>query len=84
MDRDFVQQRINAAKALLLLYDAALTAITTGGAQSYLIDTGQTKTTVTKLDLKTLNDSISSLENRIATLTARLTGNGVTQVRPCW
>ena len=84
MDRELTQDRINAAKALLLLYDAALTAITISGAQSYLIDTGQTKQTVTKLDIKSLNDSISSLENRIATLTARLTGNGVTQVRPMW
>lgn len=83
MDRDFVQQRITAAKALLLVYDAALNAISTGGAQSYTMDTGQTKQTVTKIDIGRLNDMISSLENRIATLEARLHG-GSTLVVPCW
>lgn len=65
-------------------YLAASTALATGGIQSYTLDTGQTRQVVTKLDLEWMQDTINSLLNRCTTLEARLTGSGVSVVRPCF
>lgn len=83
MDRAFVQERITAAKAQIVAYDDAITALVTGGIQSYTLDTGQSRQVVTKLDIEWLQKAISSLENRCATLQARLNGAGV-RVVPGW
>lgn len=82
MDPAFLQQRIDAAKAQIAAYETAITAITVDNAASYTIDTGQTRQTVTKLDLVAMNNAIDSLMNRIATWEARLNGDGVSIVRP--
>ncbi len=83
MDSEFLKQRIDATKALIVAYEDAATALTTGGVQTYTLDTGQSRQTVTRLELATLNRNIDSLYNRLATLQARLNGGSVT-VRPAW
>lgn len=84
MDRTFAVQRITATKALIVAYEDALTALATaGGVQSYTLDTGQDRQTVTRADLPALNQMIDSLYNRLATLEARVYG-GTTQGRPAW
>lgn len=83
MDSEFLQQRIDATKALIAAYEDAATALVSGGVQSYTIDTGQTRQTVTQVDLAALNRNIDSLYNRLATLQARLKGGSV-NVRPAW
>lgn len=84
MDVAFIKERITATKALIVTYEDALLAITTGGAESYTLDTGQSRQTVTKLDIAKLNKSLDTLYNRCATLEARLTGSGSTTMRPAW
>lgn len=83
MDRDFIQSRIDATKAQIIAYETAIEALATGGVQSYTLDTGQSRQTVTRLDLKDLNSTMDSLYNRCATLESRLNGSTITG-RPYW
>jgi len=83
MDRDFIEARITATKAQIVAYETAADALATGGIQSYTLDTGQTRQTVTRLDLAALQKTIDSLYNRCATLEARLNGGTLT-ARPAW
>lgn len=83
MDQDFIQDRITATKAQIVAYETAIEALATGGVQSYTLDTGQSRQTVTRLDLSALNNTVDSLYNRCATLEARLNGATLTG-RPGW
>lgn len=84
MDREFLAARIVVTKALIVAYEDAVLALSVAnGVQSYTIDTGQSKQTVTRTDLSQLNAMLDSLYNRLATLEARLNGAALT-VRPCW
>jgi hypothetical protein len=84
MDASFIQDRITATKALIVAYENAIDAIVSGTVQSYTLDTGQSKQTVTKIDLNALNASLDGLYNRCATLEARLNGSGTIITRPSW
>lgn len=83
-DREFWQGRLDQKKALLLLYDAAIDALVVQEMESYTLDTGQTRTTVTKLNVPKMQEMVENLENQIAVLQTRITGCGTTTVRPCW
>lgn len=84
MDRDFAIQRITATKALVVAYEDALLALATaGGVQSYTLDTGQGRQTVTRADVPGMNKMLDSLYNRLATLETRVYG-GAVQGRPLW
>ena len=80
----FLQERIAATKALIVVYEGALTAIVTNGVQRYTLDTGQSRQDVTKIDVPKLNAQLDGLYNRLATQQARLNGSGVTIVRPAF
>jgi hypothetical protein len=83
MDRQFIQERIDQTKVLIVAYEDALIALSSG-AQSYTIDTGQTRQTVTKIDLSSTRIILDNLYNRCATLEARLNGSGSLTVGPGW
>jgi len=83
MDHIFLKQRIEKAKNTIIAYEDALIALSAGNIQSYMIDTGQTKQTVTMQDIEKINNIIASLENKLATLTARI-NNIPTHVVPLW
>lgn len=83
MDSTFLQDRIAATKKQIAAYEDAVMAISTGKAQSYTLDTGQDRTTVTKLDIRSLQITIDQLYNRLTMLEARLEG-GSTTVVPAW
>ena len=83
MDAAFIQARIDSTKAQIIAYEDAATALASG-VQSYSLDTGQTRQTVTKLDLSALQRSLDALYNRCATLEARLNGSGTVTTRPAW
>lgn len=84
MDRAFIKERITATKALIVAYEDAVTALgTQGGVVSYTLDTGQSRQTVTRADISSLNRMLDSLYNRLATLEARLYGATLT-ARPAW
>lgn len=84
MDSAFLLARITATKAAIVAYEDALLALSAAnGVQSYTLDTGQDRQTVTRADIGSLNRAVDSLYNRLATLEARLYG-GSTQARPAW
>lgn len=83
-DRQFWLDRIEKTKALIIAWEDAELALSAGGVQSYTLDTGQTRQTVTKADLGTIRNTIDSLLNRLVTLEARLGNGGVVNVRPAW
>lgn len=74
MDLEFLQTRIAKTKTVIEAYEDAILALGQGGAQSYTLDTGQTRQTVTKLDLAALNRTLDSLYNRLGIFQARLSG----------
>ena len=78
MDATTLQARIDATVAQIDAYEAAALALGVGGVQSYTLDTGQTRQTVTKLDLDAIQKTLDRLYNRCVTLTARLNGSNVT------
>jgi len=84
VDYVYLQERITKTKALIELYEDAITAIATNGAQSYLLDTGQSRQSVTKLDLPNLQKGLDSLYNRLCMLQARLDGNNSGIAIPGW
>jgi len=83
MDTSWLQERITATKALIEAYETALTTLSAGTQKSYMLDTGQTKTAVTKKDVGSITKSLNSAYNLLATLEARLDGAAV-QSRPAW
>ena len=56
--------------------------LASGAIESYTLDTGQSRQTVTKFNLKALSDVLDSLYNRCVTLEARLSGGNSVTVRP--
>lgn len=83
-DVAWIQERIDATKALILLYEEAITALSSGGIYSYTLDTGQTKQTVTKQQLSMLVSTLDSLENRLQYWQHRLCGGASVYVKPAW
>ena len=84
MDRAFTAERITLTKELIVAYEAAVLALgSSGGVESYMIDTTQSKQSVTRADMPNLNAMLDSLYNRLATLEARLYGGSLT-ARPAW
>ena len=82
MDRAYLSGRIAVTRTLIEAYEAAILALA-GGVQSYTLDTSQSRQTVTKLDLKTLQDTLDTLYNRCTSFEARLNGAGGIG-RPGW
>ena len=83
MDAQFIQSQIVAVKALIVKYQAAILALSDVSTKTYILDTGQTRTQVTKQDSASLNNTISLLWAQLTGLEALLHGSAV-QVRPGW
>ena len=73
IDDDWLDARETATKALIVAYEAALTELATG-AQSYTLDTGQSRQVVTKADVGSIRNMLNTLDNRLATICARRDG----------
>lgn len=83
MDTTTLQNSIANTKLAIEAYENALTALAAGNVQQYTIDTGQTRQTVTRLDLPAVNKALDGLYNRLSMLQQRLSGSG-SIVRPGW
>lgn len=84
MESTFIQDRITATEAMIVAYEAAIEALAVGGIQTYTLDTGQTRQTVTRMDLMDLQKTIDTLYNRCISLDYRLNGGNVSITRPAW
>jgi hypothetical protein len=82
-DTTWLEERIAAKKARIVKLEAAIDAVA-DGAQSYSIDTGQTRQVVTRANLSEIRNMITRLESEISTLQQRLYGCGRFQARPGW
>lgn len=82
MDTAFLQERITKTKVAIAAYEDAEAALLGGTMQSYTFDSGQTRQTVTLLNVTELRRAIDALYNRLTTLQARLNGSGVVIVGP--
>lgn len=81
-EREWLEQRIARTREQIIAIDDAIVALE-GGMFSYSLDTGQSRQTVTRHNLASLKETLLALENRLATLQARLCGAGV-RVIPSW
>jgi hypothetical protein len=81
-DSEWVIDRIAATKALIIKYEEALDAFALG-AQSYSLDTGQTRQVVTRSQLGSIQLTLSRLESRLSTYQMRM-GCARLVVRPHW
>jgi hypothetical protein len=81
-DTIWIEARISATRALIVAYEEAILAVSTG-AQSYSFDTGQTRQVVSKAQLGSLQLTLARLEARLATYEQRL-GCARLYVRPSW
>jgi hypothetical protein len=79
---DFLKQQIQNTKDTIEAINGAVLALASNDVQSYTLNTGQGTQSVTKKDLKRLNDTVDSLLNRLVTLEARCYGGGSVQVVP--
>lgn len=77
IDNEWMDARIARTKASIVIYEDAIDALTTTH-QTYTIQTAQTQETVTRTSLGQLRATLSSLENRLATLNARRYGSSRT------
>ena len=84
MDATFLQERITATKAQIVALEEAISGLISGSIVSYTLDTGQSRQTVTKTDIKVAESVLDSLYNRCATLEARLNGSGTFTGRPAF
>jgi hypothetical protein len=82
VDLAWTNERIAATKALIVVYEAAVDALASG-AQSYQLDTGQTRQLVSKAQLGSLQLTLSRLESRLSTYQQRL-GKARFYLRPGW
>ncbi len=84
MDETFLRERIASTKAIIIELETAMANLVSGAILSYTLDTGQTRQTVTRLEISSLKNVINSKYNLLSILEARLTGGGVITVNPVW
>ncbi len=76
MSSGYLENKITVVEGQIDSAEEALLALTNKTVQSYTVDTGQTRSTFTRLNLSELSTLIDSLYNRRATLLSRCTGLG--------
>ena len=84
MDKAFLTERITKTKAIIIAYEDAILALTTGGVESYTLDTGQNVQKVTKINLSEMNKTLDGLYQRLCNFQTRLNGGGTITVAPAW
>lgn len=86
-DTVWIQERVARTRAMIVATETALEAIQSG-AQSYSLDTGQTRQTVTKANVAELRGNLKYYEERLTELEAQLTtavsGPASAYVRPAF
>jgi len=80
----FWQSRLVKAQTQLGEIEDAIEALTIGGLSQYTMNTGQGVVTVTKLNLRSMQESVDVLLNRITGIENRICGSNVTIARAAW
>ena len=85
MSCNFLAERITKTKLMIIAYEDAILALTGAGAiEVYDLDTGQTRTRVTRSNLKEINDTLEGLYNRLNIMEARAGNSQTSRVIPNW
>lgn len=84
MDVTYWVARIDATKVLIEAYENAALDLVAGNIESYTLDTGQSRQTVTRVNIASLQRVIDSLYNRLVTLEQRAYGGATAMGRPAW
>jgi hypothetical protein len=79
-----LQDQLIAIEAQLEAINVAITALLIDKVQSYTLDTGQTRQTVTKFDIVKLTATRDSLLNQYSVLCARLGIDGTIYAGGAW
>lgn len=64
VDAAWIEERITQTKATIVAIETAILALSSG-AQSYTLDTGQSRQTVTKANLSELKNTLKYFEDRL-------------------
>lgn len=82
-DTDWIRARLTKTEALIEAYEDAILKLSSGAVQTYSLDTGQTRTSVSKMHLTQLRATLSELESRREAYRSQL-GCGRAYIRPVW
>jgi len=80
---EWLEARIAAKQVAIVAYEAAILALASG-AQTYSLDTGQTRQTVTKANLTEMRKTLAELNAELEALDRQVNGATPTYGRPCW
>ena len=83
-NRDWLIQRLTATRTQIEELEDAVIALATGQIQSYTLDTNQSRQTVTKLELGTLQNAIDKLYTRCTMLEYKIYGGQASYGGPRW
>jgi hypothetical protein len=61
-DEAWLDARIAKTKLMIIAIEDAILALSTGGVQSYSLNTGQTQQTVTKANISSMRGTLKELE----------------------
>jgi len=78
VDTDFLETRIAAVKARIILWETAITQVSTNAVQSFTIDTGQTRKVVTMANITEAQNAMNAEYSLLYALEARCYGGSVT------
>jgi hypothetical protein len=67
-------ERLEKAKTIVEEYEAAISGLLDGSIMSYQLDTGQTRTLVTKHQMSPMYLALERATNRVAVIDARCNG----------
>lgn len=83
LDTEWYDERIAATKEAIAAYEAGILALGTG-AQTYSLDTGQTRQTVTKANLGSMRLQLRDLYTQLDFLCHRRDGDASVRVIPAF
>ncbi len=84
VDCTFFQARIDAIQTQIVEIETAISSLLAGTIVSYELDTGQSKTKVTKMNIASLEKWLESLMERLFRWEARKNGGGTIIAGPAW
>lgn len=84
MDSTYLTERIEKTKLQIEALEDAVIAISTDAIESYTLDTGQSRQSVTKSNIDVLNKVLDSLYNRLTIFQNRLNSTGSIIGVPRW
>lgn len=84
MGDTFLESQITIIETQITAYNTAITFLITNPTQSYTLDTGQSTQSVTRQNLKDMQNTLDLLFSRRDALLARCQGKGTVIARPEW